>query len=103
MIHRPTHEVELFRDDDCYRVFVDVPGFERDDVDVRWHRRRLVIAAERSNGRPEASSVFHHDMGLPLAVHTDEITATYRDGVLEVELPITNESEPPGLEIPVQD
>lgn len=103
MTHRPAHEVELYKDGDCYRVFVDLPGFENDDVEVRWVDRRIVISAERSDGCAEKSSVFHHSMGVPRPVRADDITATYRDGVLDVELPIADETESPGERIAVQE
>lgn len=65
--HRPAHEVELFREDDRFRLFVDLPGFESDDVEVRWFDGLLAVSAERWDARPETSSVFHRRIGLPIA------------------------------------
>ncbi|WP_284010787.1 Hsp20/alpha crystallin family protein [Haloarcula pelagica] len=87
--HHPQKGVELYREDEAFVVLVDLPGFDREDVELRWRDRRLhVEAIHREPG--ERTKVFHRSLGLPRPVRDDEITATLADGVLEVRLPIAD-------------
>jgi len=101
MTHHPDHEVELYRDDGLYRVFVDLQEFDPDDIEVAWVRDRLTVAARRTGG-PGSSRVFDHQVNVPCAVDPDGITATYRDGVLDVELPVDRDENPPGRQIEIE-
>ncbi|WP_135364289.1 Hsp20/alpha crystallin family protein [Halosimplex halophilum] len=102
MTHHPDHEIELYRDDGIYRVFVDLQGFDPADIDVTWVNNRLTVSARRTGG-PGSSRVFDHQVNVPRAVDADGITATYRDGVLDVELPVAPEDDPPGRAIEIEE
>jgi len=96
--HRPEHAMELYRDDDTYVVYVELPGYNESEIDIRWHDRRLTISAERTTD-DDRRAVFHRSMGLPREIHADAIDATYEEGVLEVTLPIADPGSRPGQEI----
>jgi HSP20 family protein len=101
MTHHPDHDVELYRDDGVYRVFVDLPGFDPEEIEVAWVHHRLTVSARRTGG-PGSSRVFDHEVNVPRAVDTEAITATYRDGVLDVELPVDRAESPPGRRIEIE-
>ncbi|QPV62068.1 Hsp20/alpha crystallin family protein [Halosimplex litoreum] len=100
MTHHPDHEVELFKDEGAYEVYVDLPGYDRADVDLRWHDGRLHVTAEH---RAEAGEtrVFNRHVSVPQRVDRDDISATYRDDVLTVRLPVTDDGDRPGTRIEV--
>lgn len=100
MPHHPDHEIELYRDDDAYVVYVDLPGYDESDVEVWWHDQRLSIAAERA-GDDGRRSVYYRSLGLPREVEADRIDARYEDEVLEVTAPIADPMARPGREIPL--
>ncbi|MBX0322806.1 Hsp20/alpha crystallin family protein [Halomicroarcula sp. F13] len=85
--HHPAKGVELYREDGAFVVLVELSEFDREDVDLRWHDRRLHVEAERHEPG-ERSRVFHRSVGLPRPIREADITATIEDGVLEVTLPI---------------
>ncbi|MFB6150378.1 MAG: Hsp20/alpha crystallin family protein [Haloarculaceae archaeon] len=95
--HHPRHEVELYRTGDVYEVYVDLPGYERADIDVRWHDGRLHVTAE--NCEVGETCVVHRDLGVPHAVDGDAISASYHDDVLEIHLPIAGEVDESGRRI----
>jgi HSP20 family protein len=99
--HRPEHAIELYRDENAYVVYVELPGYDESEIDVRWHDRRLTISAEHASvdGR---NTVFHRNMGLPRQIWADEIEAIYEDEVLEVTLPIADRNARPGREIKLE-
>jgi len=80
----------------------DLPGFETDDIDVRVKERTLHVAAdhdettEAEDGeyvrRERRRMSVERSVPLPTAVDTDEITATYNNGVLTVRMPKTEPS-----------
>jgi len=100
MRHHPDHELELYRDDGTYRVFVDLPGFDPEDIAVTWLDGRLAVAARRPSPTGSAR-VFDHEVTVPRPVDAESITATYREGVLDVELPVAEGESPPGRRIEI--
>lgn len=97
--HKPAHEVELYKREDAYDVYVDLPGYDAGDVDVRWHDGRLHVGAERHDG--DETRVFNRDVSVPRAVDDEAISAAFEDGVLEVTLPIASDGSRPGTTIEV--
>jgi len=92
---------------DEFVVTVDLPGFEKEDVDVRVQDRALSITAERttetgaSEGNDEESTYVRrerHDQSvsrrltLPEPIDTDDVAATMKNGVLTVTLGKEDES-----------
>ncbi|MFB6218233.1 MAG: Hsp20/alpha crystallin family protein, partial [Halobacteriaceae archaeon] len=41
-----TDDYELYEEDGEFVLTIDMPGFEREEIDVTWHDGRLNIAAE---------------------------------------------------------
>ena len=100
MTHHPDHEVELFKDEGAYEVYVDLPGYDREDVDLRWHDGRLHVTAEHRTEEGE-TRVFNRHVSVPRRIDDGEITATYSDEVLTVRLPIVEGDSRPGTRIEV--
>ncbi len=65
--------------DDNVLVTVDVPGVEKEDIDLQVVDRSLVIDVDSTRR-------YHTRVKLPVDVETDNADATYRNGVLEVKL-----------------
>ncbi len=87
---------ELRVEDDGYRVFADLPGMQRDDIDVsvsghtltisgRWAELEVpdnseTVRRERPRGK------FARAVQLPDDIDPMSVVAHFRDGVLEVRL-----------------
>ncbi|MFB6079586.1 MAG: Hsp20/alpha crystallin family protein [Haloferacaceae archaeon] len=90
-------EVDVRVDDEQVVVMADLPGFERDDIDVSLDDRTLTVSAERVAAEVEEDDDYvrrerrHRETSrsirLPAAVDEDAATATYNNGVLTVTLP----------------
>lgn len=78
---------------DGYLVMADLPGFEREDITVRFEDGRLSIAAESEATEDEEFAFrrrnrrVYDELWIPGAVAEEDVSATYRNGVLEVTLP----------------
>ncbi|MGD2137397.1 MAG: Hsp20/alpha crystallin family protein [Gammaproteobacteria bacterium] len=88
---------EVFDDDDRIVVRLEAPGMEKDDFDLQVLDNYLVVIGEkrleheRSEGRYHitecAYGSFERAIPLPAEVEPGRASASYRKGVLRVELP----------------
>lgn len=84
---------------DRYVYVMDLPGFETSDIELTFDDGLLSIRAQTDveEGSDAYRSVRSRRVGrqvpIPNAVVTDEITASYHNGVLEVDLPIVDDRE----------
>ncbi|RBI63028.1 Hsp20/alpha crystallin family protein [halophilic archaeon] len=84
-------------------VTVDLPGFEKEDIDVRLRDDRLSIDAEREEEMEEGDGEYlrrersqrsvSRSVSLPEPVDGENVTAEYNNGVLSVTLPKMDGSE----------
>jgi len=83
-------------------VKAEVPGFDAGDLDVQVSGQTLTIQAEKKHESKEEQgySRFYRAVTLPAGINRDRIEARYRNGVLEVHVPKTEEAR--GKRIPVQ-
>lgn len=88
---------DVFDDDDKVVVRIEAPGLRREDFNIELHGDALTVWGEKrsdrevSRGRYSvvqcAYGSFRRDVALPVSVKADKTKATYRDGVLRIELP----------------
>lgn len=82
---------------DAFVVTADVPGYDKEEIDVTLSDRTLRIAAEREETTEESEADYirrerqrtsaSRSVRLPGAVDEAGISATYDNGVLTVTLP----------------
>ena len=104
-----TPALDLSEHEDHYFVSVDLPGLTKEDVEIRLHDSDLTIRGERKqeqekkeNGAYHSERVygkFERTLTLPVNVKADNVEATFKNGVLEVKLPKSEEARPRQIEI----
>jgi HSP20 family protein len=87
----------VFEDDKRLVVRVEVPGMEKQDIGIEVHDDAVVISGEKRFEREStegrwrvmqcAYGSFYRVVPLPVPVLADKSSATYKNGVLRVELP----------------
>lgn len=96
-----TMAIDLVERDEEFVATIDMPGFERDDIDIRVSDHTLRIEAERREGLDEETDeeevrYIRHErrhesverlVRLPDNVDTEGVTAKMKNGVLTVTLP----------------
>ncbi|HEV2061515.1 MAG TPA: Hsp20/alpha crystallin family protein [Solirubrobacteraceae bacterium] len=91
--------VDVFYVNDPPRAVVqaELPGIDPDEVTVEVRGRELLLSGSRRPPRAEGRLYqqvemehgdFHRVIGLGADVVADEATANYRDGILEITLPL---------------
>jgi HSP20 family protein len=88
---------EVFDDDDNIVVRLEAPGMEKTDFDLKVLGDRLLVRGEkhiereRTEGRYHVTECaygrFERTIPLPERVDSDKAQASYKSGVLKVELP----------------
>ena len=93
--------------DDAYVVEVDLPGANRDQIDIQVQDRELVITGEipeseqegRRHRRSRRTGRFEFHTYLPGDVNADSVNAQLSDGVLTVTIPKSEKAKPRHIEI----
>ena len=96
--------VDLIDEGDHFLLVVELPGVNKEDVELYVNRDSVIIKAERKGGkekkgdryyvRERVYSSFYRTIPLPEPVIPEETKATFKNGVLEVVL----KKEKPKLE-----
>ncbi len=89
--------VEMIDRDKELIIRAELPGIEKDDLEISIHGDRLMIEAKREFKEEDKDDIgYRSEMGygvmartivLPVDVDEDKIKATLRDGILEMKLP----------------
>ncbi|MGH7180031.1 MAG: Hsp20/alpha crystallin family protein [Tepidisphaeraceae bacterium] len=101
-----TPNVNLYETDAAYVVCADLAGVDKDKIDIVVHEQRLILRGARSvpvteESRPPQEpprrtrihlmeidhGSFNREVELPNDVAAERITASYRNGMLWIELP----------------
>ncbi len=101
--------VDIFEKHDRLVIRAEIPGVERHDVDVRIENGVLILHGERkqdadvTEGNAHRTEriygTFTRTFSLPTTVDAAQVTATYKDGVLEVSIPKVETAKPKKIEI----
>jgi HSP20 family protein len=91
--------------DDKVVVRAEAPGFEPGDFDLQVKDNQLVLCAcqsdekEEEGGRQWHQQELYRSIPLPMGVDTERVDAQYRNGVLTVTLPKTEEGKSRKIEV----
>ncbi len=91
--------IDIFEDNNELLILVDLAGFKKEDIRVRVSDNILNIKAKREVQEYTAKHIqqrplkIDKSIPLPVSVKGDEqFKASYRDGVLEIRIPLTGVS-----------
>jgi HSP20 family protein len=103
--------LDVYEDKDNLTVKAEVPGMKREEIEVSLHDGALTISGERkSEKKQEDAEVyrserfigrFQRTVTLPSPVASDKVKASYKDGILTVTLPKTEEAKPKQIDVNV--
>jgi HSP20 family protein len=92
--------------DDAYVVEIDMPGVNKDQIDVQLNERELVVTGEiaesehdRRHRQARRTGRFEFRAVLPGDVNPEQVTAQLHDGVLTVRIPKAEASKPRHIEV----
>ena len=104
--------VDIDEQDDKYVIKADLPGVEKKDIDVKLENGMLSIRGEKRTESETDKGGKHHrrerfygtfarSFTLPDSVDADRVDAAYKDGVLTLSIPKTEETKPKSIDIKI--
>jgi len=85
---------EILDSESNYTVRLELPGVDRNSIDIKATNRNLVICAQRPAASSDdnqapllsefRSGTWSRSFRFPHSLDRDQIKATYRDGILEI-------------------
>jgi len=101
--------LDLYEDKENLVVKAELPGLKKEDIEISFQNGTLAVSGERKSEEKlkDAETYrserffgrFHRTLSLPKPVHAEKIKAAYKDGILTVTLPKTEEAKPKQIEV----
>jgi HSP20 family protein len=95
--------IDVAEKEDSFLVKVELPGMKADDINISVQGNTLSISGEKKEELEEKDKDFYHterrfgsfrrDVALPAGVDASKIDASFRDGVLTIDLPKSEEEK----------
>jgi HSP20 family protein len=92
-----------------YIIISELPGMEVKDIDVTLSKGILTVKGEKKQEHEYKGEdyhrierrygSFHRSFNIPEKIKTDSVDANYKDGILRLTLPKTEESETKKIEV----
>jgi HSP20 family molecular chaperone IbpA len=99
---------DIYEKDDGLLVRCDMPGVDQSGVDITLENHELVISGRQDSARPEGydllsgeygTGTFQRTFRIPQLIDHDRIKASLHNGVLDIELPKSEQAKPRKIEI----
>ncbi len=107
-----TPAVNIAENENEITVTAEIPGMDKSDLDVSLTGDTLTIKGEKKVEHEDKSGDFHRversygafsrSFSLPCEVQQNKIDANYKDGVLTLKLPKTENCKTKSVKIPLQ-
>ena len=95
--------LDFFEDKDDIVVKAELPGMDKDNIEVNLTEHTLTIKGEKKKEEEVKEENFYKSersygsfvrtLELPTDVHSDKVKASFKNGVLEVRLPKTEQAK----------
>ena len=100
---RISPSLDLAETDGALEVRLDLPGMEAKDINIEVNASVLTVSGERKEEREEKGKTYHRverrsgtfsrSVTLPCPVKEDAVDAQYKNGILTIRLPKTEEAK----------
>ena len=103
--------MDVAETDQSFEVKLDLPGVNSDDVDIQIDNNTLTVRGKREEESEEKdeekqfhrierySGSFSRSVVLPNSINEDETAAEFKDGVLKIVIPKSQEAKPRKINI----
>jgi HSP20 family protein len=104
--------MDVYEEGDDVVVKAELPGMKKEDISVDFSDGTVIISGEKEQverierknyHRVERSyGTFTRSTRMPVEVQANKAKATFKDGVLEIRVPKTEEAKKKGRKIPIE-
>ncbi len=106
----PVMDVE--ETDDEFRITAELPGMKKDDIKITFQDNILTISGEKKTEKKRDDKnlyyaerrfgKFSRSISINSGVKLDKISAEFKDGILHIVVPKTEEAKPKQIEVKVK-
>lgn len=103
--------LDVYEEKDSVVVKAELPGMKKEDVEVNLTGENLTIKGEKKEDkeikednyyrRERSYGSFLRTVALPCEVKSDDIKASFKDGVLEIRMPKTEEAKKKSIAVKI--
>jgi HSP20 family protein len=103
--------IDIEEDKDNIVVKVEIPGMRKDDIKIAVHGNMLSVSGERKQENEVKDKTYHRIeraygkfsriITLPSEIDADKIRASYKDGLLKINLPKMESMKPRQIDIEI--
>jgi len=104
-----TPDIEIKENDDNLIVRAELPGLTKEDISIELKDSVLTLSGEKKIEQTKEGEKFHRteiaygsfcrSFHVPLNVDMDNISAKFKDGILNIEIPKSEEAKPKVIEV----
>ena len=104
-------EIDIKESDNLFQIKADIPGLTKKDIKISLKGDRLTISGERKKISDKENDHYHYrersigkfkrSFNLPESINKDKIQASFKNGILSIELEKHEEIVPKEMEIPI--
>lgn len=109
---RPAPRVDMYDKDDKIVVKVEAPGIDKDKINISMSEGMLNIKGEFSEEEEVKEEDYYYSersfgsfsrrLRLPSEVEEDKVKASFKDGILNIELPKVSKSKPKEIKVDIK-
>lgn len=103
--------VEVYEEKDDVMVKAELPGMKKEDIQINISENLLTLRGEKKEEREEKKEGYHYSersygsfertIEIPREVQADKAKANFKEGVLEIRIPKTEEAKRKEIKIQV--
>jgi HSP20 family protein len=107
---RPQFETK--ENDNCIEITAEVPGVAEEDINLSFSNGILTVSGEKKSEEKKEGETYHiterqygsfsRSLKLPYEPEQNDITASFKDGILKIMVPKPKEMKPDVYKIPIQ-
>jgi HSP20 family protein len=104
--------VDVKESKDAYRVMMELPGLSKDDVQISLEDGLLVVKGEKKTEQEKKEDDYHYYerrfgkfermFRINSEIKQDQVEASFKDGILTIELPKAETAKPKQIAINVK-
>jgi len=111
--YEPIPKIDVKEDEKAVYVKAEIPGLDEKDLEVTLKDNMLTISGEKKEETSEEDKEknyrycerrfgsFRRSIEMPDGIKTDSVKASYKNGVLDIELPKSEPAQPKKINISV--
>lgn len=103
--------VDIYEKEDAILVRCDMPGVDEKDLEITLEENVLTLSGVQQSGAPEGyenlageyqTGIFQRSFAIAQEIDQGRIKASMKHGVLDIQLPKSEEAQPRRIEIQVE-